>query len=125
MSGLGHDKGLPRPGLLPRRGGWPIVITLGIVIYVGAVYSAQIPRIMPLFVGWCISAVLIACCLYLCWCRWRYVRVDRYVAQHRFRCCTECGYSLHDAPKEGRCPECGSAYEIDAVIRSWQKWLNR
>lgn len=52
-------------------------------------------------------------------------QMERRVVEMRFRACTECGYSLHDAAQEGKCPECGAPYELDRTIRAWQTWLDR
>lgn len=62
--------------------------------------------------------------LTLVWDR-RRLQMERRVVELRFRACTECAYSLHDAAQEGKCPECGARYELDRTIRAWQTWLDR
>jgi len=36
------------------------------------------------------------------------------------RVCWECGYALTGLADRGECPECGTAYEAEALRRRWQ-----
>ncbi|MCE9620498.1 MAG: hypothetical protein K8R92_11420 [Planctomycetes bacterium] len=38
------------------------------------------------------------------------------------RMCTACEYELTHAPDSGTCPECGTPYSIDEVVRAWTEW---
>lgn len=124
--GPGHDKKLPRPGWLPSER--PIVVvSLGVAsVVIGvALLHDLIPwgnRQLAVMIAWSIFAAGVGAAV---WRGKRRVLVERHVVELRFHCCTECGYSLHDAAQAGRCPECGAAYELDATIRAWQTWLNR
>jgi len=126
MSGPGHDKRLRKPGLLPANR--PIVLSAVIVtmlVTAVALLHNQIPwanRQLAVFIAWGLFMVGVG---WMVWRGQRRILVERHVVEHRFRCCTECGYSLHDAEQVGTCPECGSHYELDQTIRSWQTWLNR
>ena len=126
MSGPGHDKKLRRPGMLPSNR--PIVmvaVVVTVIVVSVAMLHEQIPwanRQLAVLIAWGLFMVGVGA---IVWRGHRKTLVERHVVEHRFRCCTECGYSLHDAPQAGQCPECGAEYELDRTIRAWQTWLNR
>jgi len=124
--GPGHDQKLPRPRLLPTSRPLVVAICGGLFVAVSmAALSEFVPRVFRGHEGsvwWGVAAIV---ALTAGWVGLRRVRVEQRVVRLKFRLCTECGYSLHDAAQEGRCPECGSPYELDKTIRSWQTWLNR
>lgn len=41
-----------------------------------------------------------------------------------FRICTECGFDLRTLPDEHLCPECGTAYQYDTLVKHWKEWRN-
>lgn len=124
--GPGHDRKLPRPGLLPTSRPVVVAICAGLcVVVLTAALAEIVPRVFRGHTGsawWGVAAVV---ALTAGWVGLRRVRVEQRVVRLKFRLCTECGYSLHDAAQEGRCPECGVPYELDRTIRSWQTWLDR
>ncbi len=48
------------------------------------------------------------------------VAMRRRIAAARYRLCLGCHYPLDPNEKEGRCPECGDAYELSDVERQWR-----
>ena len=40
-----------------------------------------------------------------------------------FRHCIECGHSLVGGEDTGKCPECGAAYELPALVDAWRSGL--
>lgn len=124
--GPGHDRKLPRPGALPTLR--PVVVAWvfsTLVVMCVAVVHDDIAwrwRSYVVVSAWGLFGA--AGVFTLAWDR-RRVQVERRVVELRFRACTECGYSLHDAAQEGLCPECGRNYELDRTIRAWQTWLDR
>jgi len=47
----------------------------------------------------------------------------RELRTHEYRICQACGYLLVGLPDDGNCPECGSSYDRQETIRSWQNRL--
>jgi hypothetical protein len=52
---------------------------------------------------------------------WARVRDRKEVESLGFKACLRCRYPLDTFPAEGVCPECGSAYRHEQLVRSW-KW---
>ena len=51
---------------------------------------------------------------------WRYTkRIRRRAAAHDHLLCPDCTYDLRTLDATGTCPECGRAYEHDAVRAQW------
>lgn len=53
-----------------------------------------------------------------------YAKLERRVRgnwqQSGGRLCMHCGYMLIGLPPRGRCPECGSSYDLDADLKHWR-----
>lgn len=77
------------------RRGWPVLVTYGAVGGVVIVVNGILSR--------------------------RWLRgICRQLRKNQCRFCVECGYNLADSPDSGNCPECGVAYEIEAVREKWR-----
>ncbi len=48
------------------------------------------------------------------------VAMRRRIAAARYRLCLRCYYPLDPNEQQGRCPECGDAYELSDVERQWR-----
>lgn len=117
---------LPRPGLLPTARPVAVAVCGGGMLGMSAGVLADVaPHIFRGFesLAWWSVPALVG--IVGGWVGLRRVRVEQRVVRLKFRLCTECGYSLHNAPQEGTCPECGGRYELDRTIRAWQTWLDR
>lgn len=40
-----------------------------------------------------------------------------------YEACLNCGYDLHNLPEQHKCPECGTAFEIQATRQRWREFL--
>ncbi len=52
-------------------------------------------------------------------------RFKRDLIRNDWRICMACGYNLQGLPDHHSCPECGTEYDVDALTRDWQAWLER
>lgn len=50
---------------------------------------------------------------------WRIVAVRR----RHYRVCVQCEYSLENLPQIGRCPECGTEYNLARAGEAWEAFL--
>lgn len=49
-------------------------------------------------------------------------RLKRALSEHDGRLCTECEYVLPPSPSQtGRCPECGSEYDLERGREKWRR----
>ena len=48
------------------------------------------------------------------------VAMQRRIAAARYRLCLRCHYPLDPSEPQGRCSECGDAYELSEVERKWR-----
>ncbi len=39
------------------------------------------------------------------------------------RVCADCAFDVSGCPEEGRCPECGVAYEHHELQNAWRTWF--
>lgn len=46
-----------------------------------------------------------------------------FLRQHDCEVCSHCGYVLSRLPAQHKCPECGSAYEIERLRSEWETWI--
>ena len=49
-------------------------------------------------------------------------RYRRFLKEHQWLVCMRCGYVLEHLPPCHKCPECGDAYDFEALRLSWQEW---
>lgn len=59
----------------------------------------------------------------VCYAFWHVGRIRRRVETYEFTLCLDCGYPLIGLATEGRCPECGTSYEVGKVRESWTRWF--
>jgi hypothetical protein len=52
-------------------------------------------------------------------------RAQRALRQSHYQLCPGCGYPLKDLPSPGQCPECGAAFDNEAVERFWADYLEQ
>ena len=89
------------------------VVLFGMTVFTSAVYSKWTFMLQMSGVAIPLGA------LYVRNRDWRrYVQTVREV---EYRVCPNCEYPLQGLPGEGSCPECGRAYELDALRGQWEK----
>lgn len=54
---------------------------------------------------------------------WRQSRLKRHAKETEFLLCPDCLYWLRGLATSGRCPECGSPFDVSEVQASWKNWL--
>jgi len=47
----------------------------------------------------------------------------KFVEREEYKVCLECGYLLKGLMSPSRCPECGTAYDIEETRAYWKSWL--
>ncbi len=52
------------------------------------------------------------------------VAMRRRIAAAGYRLCLRCHYPLDPNEEQGRCPECGDAYDLSDVERKWREGIN-
>lgn len=50
-------------------------------------------------------------------------RLRKRVELENYRMCIICGYLLHGLEDCGKCPECGTDYELGMLALTWRGWL--
>lgn len=53
---------------------------------------------------------------------WRERRLKSRLLGADYRLCERCAYNLTGLPARHRCPECGSAYDIEQTRAIWKRW---
>ncbi len=56
---------------------------------------------------------------------WLADRFQSRLASASYRLCVRCHYDLVGLEPIGRCPECGTPYEIDRVPAMWHEWIGQ
>lgn len=47
----------------------------------------------------------------------------KFVRLHQYKVCTRCTYDLSRSEPEGKCPECGTAFCHEELVRHWTAWI--
>jgi uncharacterized paraquat-inducible protein A len=95
--------------------GWPL--TLAALLAVGVSVGPMIDTVGPVaFVG--LLAVL---AFYVWWFR-VLLKTRKRVLDAGGVACERCLFDLSSLPQVGRCPECGTEYERERLVRMWRTW---
>lgn len=123
-----HELRAPLPPCMLRLSAWfflPVVAMLAGAMamklqWVQALMSRPWFGMVPAIVALCIVPELLAMVLV-----WRgYRRIRAAVVAASGRACVKCVHDLNGVGEEGRCPECGRAFDIAADQRSWARaWI--
>ena len=95
--------------------GGAIALLLGLIVLRIAEASGIFPR---LGIAW-IASALVAAVIYFLICHRRAQQTLRRAATHDHLLCPDCLYDLRALDATDTCPECGRAYEHDAVRAQW------
>jgi len=93
-----------------------VLVPVFIAVTIVSDHVADAAELLPLIYATVITVALLAALE----ARWT-IRTLRRMKQANWAICLECGDDLSEEPAQGRCPRCGTQYDIEHVRAAWKR----